>query len=310
MQNVIFGSGIVGLMAKFLVSGNWKVVPFSKSRFFSYNPPLDDNFIIRDKETDEAVAAFGGRVSSHFYRRFYSLDGQLIRDHDENVCDVWLQKVFDGDPPPQSLPYWSRRLVVPIYDIRANKLYEQLLNKFMPALAEESNNGEVTEIGQHYFIQGGKRIDFDHAISTIPLNVLLRLMNKDGVDLKLKPIHYLHIHSTKVDLEGANQALVVDSTLDFFKVTNIAKHHYLFYFLNELPKPGSYLLPIIGPADIVDGTTVANVIPCGPMPDLGWLDDYGIFCIGSCAQFDWCADLGSNLLRLVRYMGRGYKLQV
>lgn len=307
MPNVIFGSGIVGLIAKYILAGDWRVVPFAKSRFFSYNPPLDDNFIIRDKEIDEAINAFGGKISSHFYRRFYSLDGQLISEHDENICIAWLSKIFGNDYPPQSLPYWSRRLVVPIYDLRTNRLYEKLSNHFMPTLVEENKKGSVTEIGAHYFIQDGRRVDFDNAISTIPLNTLLGLMNRDGVSLKAIPVHYLHVYSSKIDLEGANQALVADGILDFFKVTNIAKNHYLFYFLHEIPQPGAYLLPVIGHADILDGTSVADTIPLGSIPNIDWLDEYGIFCIGSCAQFDWCADLGSNVLRLVRYSERGYK---
>jgi hypothetical protein len=177
----------------------------------------------------------------------------------------------------------------------------------MPILVEETNKGDVTEIGAHYYVRGGQRFEFEHAISTIPLNALSKLINKNGIDFKALPVYYLHVFSTKIDLEGANQALVADDELDFFKVTNIAKNHYLFYFLREIQQPGSYLLPIIGHADILDGTGVADVIPTGAIPNIDWLEDYGIFCIGSCAQFDWCADFGSNILRLVRYAERGYK---
>ena len=45
-MNVIFGAGVVGLIARHVLVGNWQIVPFGRSRFFSFNPPLDDNFMI------------------------------------------------------------------------------------------------------------------------------------------------------------------------------------------------------------------------------------------------------------------------
>lgn len=308
-MNVIFGSGIVGLVAKTVLSGDWTIVPFGRSRFYSFNPPLADNFITRDAEIDGLMRDLGdASIQPHFYRRAYSYEGKLVDTPDKTVCEIWLEKIFGHSVPSQAPHYWAKRLVTPIYDMRTNKLYEQLQNRFLGSLKEEAAKGEVTEIGKHYFVQGGQRREFDHAVSTIPLSALLNLIgSSNGLALESLPVYYLHLRSKTIDLEGANQSFVVDKVLDFYKVTNIAKNHYMFYFLQDIEMPGAYLLPIIGAADIIDGTKMDDVIPAGEMPDLNWLDEYGIFCIGSHAQHDWCADVGSNFLRLVRYAQRGYK---
>lgn len=310
MTNVIFGSGIVGLIAKYLLAGDWEIVPFHRSRYFSFNPPLADNFISRDADIDEAMVALGGKISPHFYKRVYSYKGALLSEHNEDICRMWFQKIFGDSVPSHSIHYWKRRLITPIYDIRVNQVYERLLNHFMPTLVTESRKGDVTEIGPHYFVRNGQKVEFDNAISTIPLNILLKLMNRNGVDLKAINLHYLHVQSDKIDFEGANQTLVADGIFDFYKVTNISKNHYLFYFVREIMQPGTYLLPIIGRGDILDGTSIGDALPIGEIPQLEWLDDYGIFCIGSNAQWDWCADVGSNILRVVRYSQRGYKTLV
>jgi hypothetical protein len=197
--------------------------------------------------------------------------------------------------------------VSPIYDLRVNKLYEQLQNKHLAILKEEAAKGEVTTIGDHYFVRGSDKIEFDNIVSTIPLPRLLALLSQNGLHLKAQPLHYIHLESTQIDLEGYNQALVVDDLIDFHKVTCLAPQRYLLYSTRELANPGAYLLPIIGVAEIIDGTAIADALPMGEMPDLSGLEEHGIFCIGALAQWDWCADVGSNLLRLIRYAQRSYK---
>ena len=54
---------------------------------------------------------------------------------------------------------------------------------------------------------------------------------------------------------------------------------------------------------------VENAIPLGAMPQISSLEDNGIFCVGSYAQWDWCSDVGSNILRLLRFAARDGKPQ-
>ena len=195
---------------------------------------------------------------------------------------------------------------MPIYAVRVNTLYQHLQNEYLGELKEEAAKGLPTEIGDHYFVRGGVKVEFDNAVTTIPLPALLKLMGKEG-PLPSRDEHFVLVKSSKIDLEGCNQSLVVDNILDFHKVTALTPNTYMFSFLSEIPHPGAYLLPIIGNADVLDGTKVANSIPTGPLPDLSFLEQGGIFSVGSYAQWDSCADVGSNLLRLIRYAARGYK---
>lgn len=322
MTGVIFGSGIVGLVAKKVLSGNWTVVPFGRSRFYSFNPPLADNFISADKGIDQLVRDLSGESRTYTYTRAYSRGGVLVGQHDESACNTWLSKVFssqgrtglvsglaqDADLlPGQSLPYMSKRMSFPIYGARVNQVYQRLQNEYMATLKEEATKGQISEIGKNYYVRGGQRHEFDRAISTIPLNALLDLLGMQSGHLTYADEHYVLVKSASIDLEGHNQALVADPILDFYKVTNLAPQHFMFYFLGDVPAPGNYLMPIIGTADILEGTKIAQAIPTGPTPNLDWLDDYGISCVGSLAQHDWCADVGSNFLKLVRLAQNGFK---
>lgn len=305
-MNVIFGSGIIGMLAKLILGDSWTIIPFTRSRFFSYNPALDDNFVVQDDELDPFIKDLTGEVKprKYPYYRAWSISGQLLKTWDTGLCNDWLNKIFGTQVPPQSEIYMRNRMELFVYDLRVNELYQSLIDVHMQSLKEEASKGSVTEIGDHYFIRGGVRQEFDHAVSTIPLNVLCKLLNY-SYDLPSKPLHYLHIRTKDLDFEGANQTFVVDPVFDFYKVTNIAPERYLFYCHNDIPDPGAYFMYFIPKFDILDGTSIADALPMGPSPKLNIIEDSGIYCVGSYAQWDWCMDVGSCILRLLRYSSRG-----
>lgn len=312
-MNVIFGSGVVGLLAKLILGPDWKVIPFKKSRFFSWNPSLDDNFIIRDEEIDpfiKDVTKTIGNLPVFLYKRAWSVGGHLTNNFDSGLCDDWLHKIFGTNIPPHASAYMKNRMNLSVYDIRVNQMYFTLVNTFMDELKNESSKGDISEIGKHYFIRNGVKEDFDQAISTIPLNVLCKLMNIE-VDLPTKSTHYIHLETDQLDFEGYNQVFVTDPIIDFWKVTNIAPNRYLVYFNRDVVDYGIYLMNFMKKFEILDGTMVADSIPVGPMPKLTNIEEEaGIYSVGSYAQWDWCADVGSNILRLMRYANRGNKPQV
>lgn len=308
-MNVIFGSGVVGLLAKIILGPDWKVIPFAKSRFFSWNPALDDNFIITDPELDPLIKDMTRQIgppTTFPYKRSWSIGGELINTFQKDLCDDWLYKIFGADLGSQVPVYMQDRLNLQIYDVRVNQLYYQLVNTFHDELTAESSKGPVTEIGSGYYVQGGQRHEFQQAVSTIPLDALYKLMGYSH-NLQYRAIHYCHVETENLDFEGNNQVLVVDGSFDFFKVTNIAKNRYLFYFHNNVENFGIYLMNFISGFDIIDGTMIENAIPLGSMPNLSHLEQSGIYCVGSYAQHDWCADVGSNILRLLRYSHRDNK---
>jgi hypothetical protein len=306
-MNIIFGSGIIGLMARHILGPSWRVVPFYRSRFFSFNPALDDNFLSRHEELDPLIQEFQTSNRMYLYRRVWSIGGQLIGQYDSGLCGDWMNKLFAGQVPHQAPLYFKDQMVVSVYDLRLHELYLTLMARYINEIKEESTKGVPTEIGDHYFVRDGKREDYTKAVSTIPLNTLLKLL-KIEMHLPTLPMHYIHVESPDPDFEGANQALIVDPQIEFMKVTNIAPNRYLFYLPKELPHPGMYLRLFMQQFDILDGTSLDNVIPQGQTPNLTSIEKMDIMCVGSNAQHDWCMDVGSCFLRLLRYAGRSAKM--
>lgn len=306
MNNVIFGSGIVGVLAKAILGPSWKIVPFYKSRFFTFNPALDDNFIISHDKIADCVRDLCGQTNCYVYKRAWSTAGQLTGSFDASLCYDWHFKLFGGRIPSQSEPYFNSKMNHFVYDVRVNALYSDLMRANLEEIKTEATKGIVTEVGDHYFIRNGVREEFDHAVSTIPLNAMCQLA---GINLELasKPLHYLHVQTADLNFEGYNQLLVTDQAFSFFKVTNVAPGRYLFYFHEEVPNPGVYLMPFMNSFDIVDGTSIEHALPIGQIPKLDWLETKGVYSIGSYAQWDWCMDVSSCILRLINYSARGFK---
>jgi len=307
-MKVILGSGIVGLLAKLILGPSWTVIPFYKSRFFSYNPSLDDNFLIRDPSIDDVIKQILNQktLSIYPYKRAWSIAGHILPQWDDSLCGDWLHKIFQDNIPAQSVIYNKDRLNLNVYDIRINDLYSRLLNLYISDLKKESANGQITEIGDHFIVRNGIKIDVEQIINTIPLNKVCELANLE-VDLPSKDIHYWHVGTTELDFEGNNQLLVADRPLGFYKVTNIAPNRYMFYCHEDIPNPGSYLMAFMKKFEILDGTTIPEAMPLGDIPNTNILSNMGIYNVGSFAEWDWCADVGSNILKLVRFANRGYK---
>lgn len=307
-MNIILGSGIVGLLAREVLGPSWTVIPFYKSRYYSFNPPLADNFVCVNDDIESTIKNIvGGPVAKYPYKRAFSVGGELVKSFDEGLYDQFLAKTFGASFPRHAKAYDKDRMTFSVYDIRVNQLYKNLQEKNIEHLKLEADKGQVTEIGPHYLIRGGERVDFENAVSTIPLNVLCQLMGRE-VELPSKDLHYLHIHTKSLDFEGANQVLVVDNLFSFFKATRIAPHRYLIYCHEEIPNPGEYFMYFLKDFDLIDGTSIKEAMPLGSAPDTTKLEDgSGIHCIGSNAQWDWCADVGSCLLRIIKYANRGFK---
>lgn len=300
MSKIIFGSGIVGLLAKEILGSDWTIVPFSRSRFFSFSPALDDNYIVRDDKIDDFMGHLGANPN-YMYKVSYSVIGQL-ESHSPPLCDAWLGKIFGSNAPPQAAIYMRSRTSFFVYDLRINKLYEALQNKYKREL-EQNAKLIITKIGDHFFEADGKRHDFDAAVSTIPINNLSKLCELN-IGLETKQVWYYHIKTPDLDFEGANQVLVIDPEFVFYKVNNVAPNRYIFYCLQDMPIPGPYFMQFMNRLDILDGTTIEGVIPVGPKPNVKHLRRLGILCVGAHAEHDWCADVGSNIMTLLRIKNR------
>jgi hypothetical protein len=307
-MNYILGSGVTGLLARMILGDKWTIIPFHRSRFFSYNPAIDDNFIISNERIDPYLKDLGADVVDRrfFYQRAWSIGGQLYKGYDSGLNNDWHYKIFGPNVPGQSPAVYKDKMVLPIYDLKINNVYKHLLETYQEEIIRESQEGIPTKITKDYIERNGKRLEYDNIVSTIPLYALFKLMNLE-YDLKSKQLYYYHIETPDLDFEGANQVLVVDPTISFFKATNINKNRYLFYCHEELPNPGAYFMTMMNKFEILDGTTVERALPMGARPNLTNLEKVGIHCVGSYAEWDWCMDVGSCIMRLLDLSQRGFK---
>lgn len=308
-MNYILGSGIIGLTARHILGADWQVVPFYKSRFFSSNPPLDDNFLCRHERLDYIIDKLlpSKLVNSIFYKRSWSLNGILSTNGDSIVINDWLDKVYGNDVPGQSLPYYLQKDIFQIYNnVRISEIYKALLDLYLPMLKQNSTAGMPTSIKDGYIYFGEERKPYDNIISTIPADVLYGLTGRNSL-LKTKDLHYLHLYTEELDFEGANQIMVADRNIEFFKVSNIAPSRYLFYFLNDILHPGIYMQNFLKKFEIIDGTMVKQALTLGNTIDIGILKKENIHPIGSYAVWDPCLDVASCFLRLLNTLDTGFK---
>jgi hypothetical protein len=303
-MNYILGSGLIGLLARHILGPSYAIIPYYKSRFFSYNPSLDDNYLVRDARTDPFVTQLNGTLGPVFmYKKAWSINGGLVKQFDAELCHSWLYKIFGQHAPSQSQVYMKSHMEHFVYDLRLNQLYQRLQELYEKEIKTGLTLGQVSEIGDHYIIIGGKRLDYHECISTIPLNSLVKYIGlKD--QYPTKTIHYLHIQSEELDFEGMNQVLVVDSSYAFYKVTNVAKNRYLFYCHVDIPDPGVYFMQFIKSFEIIDGTSIPEALPIGSVGSNALLDRFGVSCVGSNAQWDWCMDVSSCIIKLLRMADR------
>lgn len=300
----ILGSGIVAMLARDILGPDWTIIPFYKSRFFSFNPSLDDNFLVANKEVDCFISDKFGVIQKFPYNRAYSVKGLLYKQHDDGICQDWANNMFGLGSPAHISAYMKHNTEFSVYDLRVNELYSKYLEN--TDISKGHALGKLTAIRDKTLIfDDGKRIDYDNVVSTIPLNVLLGLCGIDH-QLKAKPVHFMHVFTEHLDFEGCNQVLVVDKMFSFFKVSNIAKNRYLFYFNEEIPYPGQYFMSLLKDFDILDGTSIRDCIVMGDLPQLDIVENMNIFCAGSFAQWDYCMDVSSCILRLIKYSQRGY----
>lgn len=298
-RNIILGGGVVGLLARYILGDDWTIIPFGRSRFYSFVPTLCDNYIVRDAKIDDFVEHLGSKTR-YMYQIRYSYQGEIM-EHNNTLCDFWLHKTFKNNPPHHAAAYLSSRKNFWIYDLRIHEVYQKLQEQYKAELIENSKSPTPTEIGDHHIIWNGQKHDFDNCISTIPLYSLLSLANLNSIELNRSPCYYFHIQTNNLDFEGSNQLFIADPEYDFFKVARVAEDRYMFYCLNNIPTPGAYFMAFMKKHDILDGTWMEDAIIQGQRPKLSSVDALGVRCIGSYAEWDWCADVGSNIMSIMRY---------
>lgn len=303
-MNFILGSGIVGRIAKCILGDGWTIIPFNKSRYYEFYPSLADDFLVCNPKVDDfltdiGIPFSGGRI---FLKRGFSVGGQLLFNNSPMTIEPYLKRTYEQLPKIPSDIFNDRM----VYSLSCNKLYSFLFDKVVEHLRNGTENfgDSVESINlEKKEIKTNKRtFEFDKIISTIPLNALYKFLHKQAL-FESNDVFFYYLISEQVDIEGCTTAFVVDSHIEFHKVSLVKPDHYLFWCYNILDNPYTYLGSIIGHRMEIEGSWfVEEAVPTSPPPsDLKKLEEDGIFCVGSNAQWDDFMDVSSTILRLIRY---------
>lgn len=302
-MNYILGSGITGCIARRILGSNWTWLPFKRSRYYSFDIPYADTFITHSKDINDFMLELSpGNAVPIFYKRSFSLQGQLMFQELPLLIDPYLSKVFGNEIP--SFASKLLKTTFTVYPMTAPVLYHQLENSYL----ENEINGGIQKFGQVQKIDLDKKtiscskgiFEWDKIISTIPLNAFMKLCDKETL-LKARPICCYYLVTDTVDLEGSDQALVVDKDIDFYKVQMLKKGHYVFYTFDALENAHQYFGKFLNyRLDIIDAKRIDEAIPMGEPPDLKFLQDRGVVCVGSNAQWDDFSDVSSSIRRLLK----------
>lgn len=296
-MKVILGGGLVALLARDILGSGWTIIPYGKSRFYSFNPPLCDNYVIKDDVIDDYMNRFA--LIPSYIKNAFSLGGQLTYNHNIGL-DPWLEKVYGGMRPSQADPYYRSHIDYFGYG-DCLEIYRRLQQQYVNEILDNQDKlgKAVVKIHDHRIVTDtGVEKEYEHIISTIPLPALTTAMGRK-YEFPCRDMWCYHI-KTDWDMEGATHIRVADQHLEFYKVTKVNQVDYIFYSVNQIVRPGQYFMGILGKKfELIGEVNFQEAIPCGPIPDLLEVTMADITLMGSRAVWDDCLDIGSNIKRLV-----------
>ena len=295
-MNFIIGSGLIGMIAKSILGDSWELVTQKRSRYYSFNPVLADNNIIVSPETEGFVKSLFPMATPILRSRCASLGGQLFNECDESLAESYIRKVY-GDR--LALPLKTKFFV---YDVTAKQLHDRLQETHRNEIANSRSEVLKLDLDNHILtVKVGneiKSVEFDRVISTVPLTAL---MDWAGIEhnFEAKTVCYYHIRTTKIDLEGADEALVCDETIPFFKCIKLGDTDYMFWTFDGIDSPQELFGSILGyDFEIVEVFRINDAIPIGSPPNLSWMSEHGVHCVGSNSQWDDMIGISSCIKRI------------
>jgi hypothetical protein len=290
----ILGGGIAALLAREILGPTWKIIPFGKSRFYTLNPPLEDDFIIYSDKFKDVDILQGYDVV--FMKRGFSFCGELIYNATPMVLTPWFEKMGMEYNDTKAQIY---RTEAPIYNVSCGKLYKKLLSKYRREMVENTKLGQVNKIADHQIITDKATLDYDKVISTIPLDAMCGHL---GCGMpKYRTVYYHLVASEGIDLEGCSQVLVCDREFDFYKVNKIMPNLYMFYFITPIPDIHVYLSAFVSDFNVVNSTSVPDAVPFGDTGDvMQKCRDEDIIPVGDGAEHDYFMDVSSTINLLLK----------
>lgn len=307
-MNFILGSGLVGVLAHRILGTQWSWIPFKRSRYYSWGVPYADNFVIYDDKITDIIKGITGQSTPVFRKRPFSYFGQLMYQELPIAVDPYLSKVY-GDKIPTLAPRLLRT-TYSTYNLKATDLYASLQTKSQDAIntgvkhfgeliAIDTTNHVITTKFDNNGVVESRKFEYDKIISTIPLSALNTYCKIDS-KLPSRAVCTYYLVTDAVNLEGAEDALVSDAEIGFFKVHMLQKNHWMFWTFDAIENPHQFFGNILNyKIDIMEAKRIDEALPLGDPPDLGYLEKCGIYCVGSNAQWDDFMDVASCIKRLL-----------
>jgi len=295
-MKIILGGGLIGLIARDILGSDWIIIPIGRSRYYSFDPPLADNYVVRDDLIDEYMREY--TIVPCLYRIGYSYGGQILFNTTIPLSP-YLDKLYGGNVPPHASSYWGNRIDLWGYG-NCIDMYMRLQEKYKDEILNNNNiYGVPSKISDHT-ITANKQFEYDEIISTVPLPALLGWMNVSWPELKAKDVYCYHVRTDCLDFEGATHLFVADPEIEFFKASMINKQNYIFYAQKKIEQPGQYFMGFMKRFELIAETSVPESICCGHIPAISDIDDADITCVGSSAVWDDCLDVGSCIKRILK----------
>jgi len=300
--NFILGSGITGLLAKMILGDNWQLIPFGRSRFYSFYPPTTDNFIVYHDSIDSIIREFTAIPQSELLFRATSIGGQLLFADASFAKDAYISKLFGTNPHPAAGALLRHELNVYKF-VTATEVYSTLQTRYKVEVEKARQQyGVVNKIShQDRTIQTSTgTYEYNKIVSTIPLDALLGFMNEPH-NLQAINVWYYHVTTPALNFEGARQVFVADAAFDFFKVDRVAGDQYVFHCKCDLGNPMAYLGAFMNNRlSIENATNMQKAFPVGAPPKLEDIEKVGIYPVGQHGQWDYFMDVSSSMKRLLK----------
>jgi len=298
-MNFILGSGILGLLAKVALGDQWCIIPFGRSRFYSFNPPIGDNYIIRNEFTADLFSRLGFSQDIQYINGAYSYNGELIFSNESFAKYEYIDKLFATDPHP--LAKTLLRIDFMAHSISIYELYHRLLERYKSEILENNiKYGDINNITDHIISTTTGKYQYTKIISTLPLPTLNKYSNLSS-GLSSRDMWYYHVTTPLLNFENAKFVLVGDKPYDFHKVVNIGPQEYIFHCLKDLVNPIQYLgMFVNNQLKLLNSTFIPQAIPIGMPPNISNLEQMDIYPVGCHGQHDYFMDLASSIKRLYK----------
>lgn len=286
------------MIAKEILGNEWDVIPQGRSRYYSFDPPLADNFI-PVTDSVKQIIKIGSEIRS--FNRAFSFGGSLMWHPHDWVLEMYSKKLYGES---NSIFKKLFKPTIDIFGLKCNDLYKILMNKHIQEIKKSNTKyGQIVEIKDGYITTTTGKFPYAKILSTIPLDSLCKFM-KIEMNLKARDIWTYKIETDQLDFEGADEVLVLDEIFDFYKSVKLSQFEYQFFCLNEIKTPLEYFGAFTNQrlkVSSLNATKIANAIPMIDIPpNLSFLKDQNIDCIGSNAQWDDMADISTCIFRILK----------